>query len=141
MLRASYIILQNPYSYQSQLKWHLMKITTPIDSAGFTLSVLCVIHCLFLPIIGTGLPILGALSEIEWLHKALVLFAVPIAISLIISTKQQKVQIMAIFGIVLLFAAAFFPGFHDVEKLMTAIGGLSLALAHLSRPLRKNHFH
>jgi len=118
-----------------------MKTTMPIDSAGFAVSSLCVMHCLLLPILGTSLPLLGALSEIEWVHKALVLLAVPIALSFILSTKAPTLRILAGLGIVLLCSAAFIPAFHDVEVVMTAIGGLLLGSAHLSRLIRKNHVH
>ena len=47
-----------------------MKTISYVDSAGLGVSSLCIIHCLFLPILGTSLPILGVLSEYEWLHKA-----------------------------------------------------------------------
>lgn len=118
-----------------------MKTTTPIDWAGFAVSSLCIMHCLLLPILGTSLPLLGALSEIEWVHKALVLVAVPIALSFLFSTKRQGLRILAALGIVTLCSAAFVPAFHDLEVVMTAIGGLMLGLAHLSRLIGKHHAH
>ena len=118
-----------------------MKTISYVDSVGLGVSSLCIIHCLFLPILGTSLPILGVLSEYEWLHKALVICAVAIALSFITTTSRRRLQILGGLGAILLTAAAFMPQFHDVEAVMTLFGGLALGLAHTLRLLRPRHSH
>ena len=118
-----------------------MKTFTYIDGAGLSFSTLCIIHCLFLPFLGTSLPILGLLSEYEWIHKSLVIMALPLALSLITTTERLGLQILATLGAITLFAAAFIPQFHDVETAMTVAGGFFLALAHTRRLMKRRHPH
>ena len=118
-----------------------MKTFTYIDSTGLSLSTLCIIHCLLLPILGSSLPILGVLSESEWIHKGLVIFVLPVALSLIATTKRLGVQILAVLGASMLFTAAFIPLFHDFETVMTVSGGLLLGLAHTLRLIKQRHSH
>ena len=43
-----------------------------VDGFAISLSGLCLVHCLVLPVVSAGLPIVGAWAEAEWLHKAFV---------------------------------------------------------------------
>ena len=118
-----------------------MKTYTYIDRAGVGLSTLCIVHCLLLPILASSLPILGLLSEFEWIHKGLVMIALPVALSLIATTKRFGIQILAAFGAIMLFGAAFIHQFHDFETVMTICGGLFLGLAHIIRQATQRHAH
>lgn len=118
-----------------------MKSYSSADMIGSTVSALCIIHCLFLPIIGTSFPLIGVLSEIEWIHKGLVILAVPVGMSLVLSPIQLFIKVLAMLGLSLLFASAFFPQFHDVEVFTTVIGALLLGFSHLLRLLRRRHSH
>ena len=50
-----------------------------LDTSAITLSGLCVIHCLALPVMAAFLPVAGVWAEAEWVHKVFVLFAVPVS--------------------------------------------------------------
>ncbi len=108
-----------------------------IDGAAISLSGLCIIHCLALPLFAASLPMIGALAEAEWVHGAFVLLAIPLsgyAISRALAGGRQFGFItLAMLGLGLLLAGAFVEALHDYETLLTVSGGLVLALAHLSR--------
>ena len=119
-----------------------MKAKTTLDKVGLSLSALCVIHCLLLPVIGASLPIIGAWSEIEWVHKLLVVLALPVALSVIISNSAATyIRALAGAGIVLLFTAAFWEPLHDHETLLTVIGAILLGAAHMIRFAKLRHSH
>ena len=118
-----------------------MKTNITLDTAGISLSALCIIHCFFLPLLGAILPLFGVLSEFEWIHKGLVLLALPIALSLIFSTTHLMVQSLATLGISLLCGAAFAPQLHEIELPVTVFGALLLGLAHTIRILKTKDSH
>jgi hypothetical protein len=108
------------------------------DITAITLSGLCLMHCLLLPVLISSLPLLSVLSEAEWVHKLLVLIAVPV--SVIAFSKTHKIKrnldlpvIIALIGIVSLLSAVFVEAFHDMETTLTVIGALMLASAHIWR--------
>ena len=107
------------------------------DAVAVGLSGLCLAHCLALPLLAAMLPVLGLLAEAEWVHQALVVLAVPIA--LFAFAQAANGQIRALFGLVaglgasLLVAGAFVEALHDYETLLTVLGAILLAGAHLYR--------
>lgn len=118
-----------------------MKTYTSIDSTALGLSALCIIHCLLLPVVSSSLPLIGVLSENEWIHKGLVILTLPVAFSLIVSTKKYLLQGLAASGAALLCASAFMPQFHDIETQMTVFGALLLGLAHIRNLMGQSHTH
>lgn len=108
-----------------------------IDGTSISLSGLCVIHCLALPLLAAVLPIAGIWGEAEWVHKLFVAAALPLsgfAIARAFATKGQTLFIvLAIAGLSLLVASAFIEQLHDYETLLTVIGALTLATAHIWR--------
>jgi len=118
-----------------------MKSYASVDTAGLTLSALCVIHCLVLPILATTLPLIGVLAENEWIHKVLVLMAVPVALSLISSKIGLITRGLAILGVSLLVGSAFLEALHDFETRLTVMGAILLGLAHLLRLSNAMHSH
>ena len=110
---------------------------TFVDLSGAGISFLCFLHCLAMPMVVVALPVVGALAEAEWMHKALVALAIPISGSAVFaeikSGKATSFSILVVFGIILLFLAAFVAEFHSVEKQLTAIGALIVAGSHLRR--------
>ncbi len=116
-----------------------MKANIALDATGISLSALCIIHCFFLPILAASLPLFGVLSELEWVHKGLVILALPVALSLIFSTDRFLVQCLAAGGVGLLLAAAFLPQLHDIELPVTVFGAVLLGMAHMLRILKKRH--
>lgn len=108
-----------------------------IDGAAISLSGLCVIHCLALPLFAAILPVAGMWAEAEWMHKAFVAAALPLsgfAITRALASKGQLLFIgLAVLGLSLLISAAFVEAFHDLETPITVIGALLLASAHIWR--------
>lgn len=118
-----------------------MKTHIPVDTIGISLSTLCIIHCLLLPIIATSLPFFGVLAEQEWMHKLFVILALLVAFRLIFASGRLAIQIFGAVGAMLLCVAAFVPQFHDVEVPLTVIGALCLMLAHGLRLQSLRHSH
>ncbi len=103
-----------------------------------TLSMICVIHCFLTPsflILGAGY--LSFAVDNEFVHKAIVLLAVPISIfALSIGYKNHKTTSfmpIAFLGLVLLILAVVLG--ESVlgkagEQVLTLLGSISLAYAH-----------
>lgn len=108
-----------------------------LDGSAVGLSFMCLIHCLALPIFGAFLPLAGALAEAEWIHKFLVLTALPITALAVLRHTKSKVRLSfvapAVLGLALLFAAGFVEALHEVETPLTIIGAVLLASAHAWR--------
>lgn len=109
-----------------------------LDAAAVTLSGLCLIHCLALPLVVGILPLAGVIAEAEWLHKAFVIMAVPVTAFVMTRcdlSKQERLIFNALAGIglSLLLAAAFVHDLHDYETVLTVCGAVLLAGAHTWR--------
>jgi len=106
-----------------------------VDGAAITLSGLCVIHCLALPMLAAMLPIMGLWAEAEWVHKAFVLAAVPISLLAITRARISRGQLLFIglapLGLSLLIAGAFVETFHHIETPLSVAGAILLATAHI----------
>lgn len=105
-----------------------------VDGMAITLSGLCLIHCLMLPILSATLPVAGAIGEAEWLHQAFVAAALPFAI---IGLRSKQITPLAgtliVSGLGLLFAGAFVEAWHDFETTLTVLGAVLLASGHVLR--------
>lgn len=105
------------------------------DLLAASLSTLCVIHCLGLPLLAAVLPVFTGWAEAEWVHKVFVLLALPISASVILRrariANSTGLVSAAIAGLVLLLAGAFVGALHDIERPITVVGSLLLASAHL----------
>ncbi len=105
-----------------------------IDGTAITLSGLCLIHCLALPLLSASLPIVGAWAEAEWLHKTFVVAALPFSLmALLAKGTSWIVRGLIISGLSLLIAGAFVEALHDYETQLTVLGGLALATGHILR--------
>lgn len=113
-----------------------------LDGSAVGLSFLCLVHCLALPAIAAFLPLAGVLAEAEWVHRLLVLIALPITALAISRHGKTGVSFFfiapALLGLSLLLAAAFVERLHDFETPMTTIGAILLAAAHAWRWARRN---
>ena len=114
-----------------------MSKSSLIDATAVTLSGLCVVHCLALPVVAAFLPVLGQFTEAEWIHKVLVLIAAPLSLGAAFQAQSGKKRVvfllLAGFGLLLMVLAAFVHALHDVETPMTVIGASFLASAHIWR--------
>ena len=108
-----------------------------VDAGAITVSSLCLIHCLALPVLAGVLPLAGAWAEAEWVHKVFVLFAIPISGYAVFAKgarfRDPLFVFLATLGLTLLTAAAFVEALHDFEQPMTAAGALIVAAAHVWR--------
>ncbi|MEL6360921.1 MAG: MerC domain-containing protein [Pseudomonadota bacterium] len=115
----------------------------PIDLISAGLSAACIIHCLALPLLGAVSPILASWSEIEWIHKGLVLTAAPLSLAAIIGRSStrggQRFALIAMIGLALLIAAVFVERLHDYERPLTVLGGIILGGAHIAWWLSHRH--
>lgn len=104
-----------------------------LDLASMGLSALCVAHCLLLPFMIAALPMFGAVAQNDWMHKALVLMALPTSILAVRQSNawlKTEVTLPMAGGLFLLASAAFVPALHDYETLLSVFGALLVATAH-----------
>lgn len=108
-----------------------------LDLYATSLSALCLIHCLVLPLFASLLPVAGQLSENALAHRLLVLLAAPAtfwagwrSLSMI---GGQFFIVVAMGGLGLLMSAAFVDALSAYELGITVTGALLLASAHLWR--------
>ena len=108
-----------------------------LDTSAVTLSTLCILHCLALPIAAAFMPVFAAWVGGEWVHKALVLVALPISgLAMARSWSSpggKRFSVLAVLGLLLLVAGAFIEALHDYETVLTVAGALVLASAHIWR--------
>ena len=109
------------------------------DTAAISLSLLCTIHCLVLPLLAALLPSIAALPLTdEIFHIWMVVAVIPISTyALTMGCKNHKrYQILLIgsIGLLVLCVVAFLG--HDLlseelEKVFTVIGTMIIATAHI----------
>ena len=118
------------------------RIARTIDASTITLSGLCVLHCLAIPVMAAFLPFFSVFSEQEWIHKLMVVLAMPLTGYAIFSDLNRVglrvYMVPAIIGIALLVVSAFVEALHDLEVQLTVLGSLLLAGAHLTRWFRSH---
>ena len=116
----------------------MIKTQQNSDKIAMTLSMICVIHCFFVPsflILGVGY--LSLTIDNEFMHKAIVLLAIPISLYALLSGKRNHnnnlIFIVGVSGLTVLFLALFsegnFYGF-PLETLLTIIGSSIVISAH-----------
>ena len=114
-----------------------------LDASAVGLSALCLVHCLALPALVLLLPVLGFLTNAEWVHLALVLVAAPIAVLSFVDLSAGRprswpLMIVAILGLGLMVAGALgFPA-PTFERALTLLGGALLAGAHITNWRRRH---
>ena len=109
------------------------------DKAAVSLSALCVLHCLALPIALTLFPPLAAFGlQEEWAHKFLLVSVIPISLyALTLGCRQHRsvwVAAAGFLGVLFLVAAAtvghrFFG--EGSETLLTLVGAILVAVSHV----------
>lgn len=114
---------------------------TVLDQTAVCLSALCTLHCVALPAVSVLLPALASVAEAEWVHKTLVLIAVPVSVLAFVQSIRTDVAfifgLLVSIGLGLLLTGAFFEPMHDYETLLTLSGAAFVCLAHV---LRWRHF-
>ena len=124
------------------------KAPVGIDLYAVALSLLCILHCLALPLLAAVLPLAGMLSENELVHRGLVWASAPATLWvawLIKGTRgAASFCLVAVCGQALLFLGAFASSLEGLEEPLTVAGALLVSWAHLRRLIRqrlKTAFH
>ena len=109
------------------------------DKAAISLSFLCLVHCLVLPLAVVLMPAMAALPlQDEMFHLWMVFAVVPISVyALTLGCRNhERYQLLLIggLGLVVLLSAALLG--HDwlgeqLEKTFTVIGAVTIAFAHM----------
>jgi len=113
-----------------------MELTVKSDRAATALSALCIVHCLALPVLASVAPFLSVVAEAEWLHWLFAGLAIIISSSVPfrdVLARTPKFLVPAGLGIVFLITGLFADGLGLDETLLTVIGGLLVAFAHIRR--------
>lgn len=113
-----------------------MKPAINSDRAATALSALCILHCLALPVLASVLPFLSFAAEAEWVHILFAMLAVIISASVPIrdvTARGLGFLAPAGFGIAFLIAGIFAEDFGADETVLTVIGGVLVAFAHIRR--------
>lgn len=112
------------------------------EGAAIAASLLCLVHCLFLPVLLAWAPALSQSLELRFdLHLWIVLLAGPVSLAILIrAARHQRHAIMAlgVVGLILLIAALTLPVSEGEEIVISSIGSLSLATAHLANWLARH---
>lgn len=106
------------------------------DVSALSLSGLCLVHCLVLPVAAVSLPALVFLSHAEWVHTAFLVFAVPMTSLALWSVHRHHPSppaliLVAVLGLACLAGGALgLP--HEVwQEQITIAGSLLLVAAHI----------
>ena len=109
------------------------------DRAAVTLSLLCIAHCVALPLLAIALPFLVVAAEAEWVHWVFALLAVLASASVVWSSpdaRRRAFLLPAACGAGLVVFGLFAEGFGVDEAIPTVIGGVLMAFAHGRRLIR-----
>jgi hypothetical protein len=113
--------------------------STTLDGVAISISALCVLHCLFAPLVVLAFPIFGAsLWASHEFHAWLLVLILPSsALALYLGCRQHRSGVVLALGLagiaVLLIAAALGPEMLGElgEILVTGLGGALLASSHV----------
>ncbi len=116
-----------------------MRSSTWGDRIAITVSTLCAIHCLLLPVLLVALPTLGSsIVASEAVHLGLLGIAIPISIfALSVGCKvHRRTSFIAIgaagLGLMILGLVSEQLGWgHEAERTLTLIGAITITLAHV----------
>ncbi len=108
------------------------------DRLAASLSSLCLLHCLAVPLLLGLLPaVAGGASGLhgpDWTHWALIALAAPFSLVALRKGFARHGEIapvvVAIAGFCLVIAGAFLHGAGAIEQVLTVSGGLVIAGAH-----------
>ena len=108
-----------------------------VDISAVSLSGLCMLHCLALPLVLSVLPATMHSLQSEIIHQVLVALAAPLAVSAAWAVRRQKQAGMIIsllsLGVLGLTLGAFVEPLHDFETILTVSGAFFLSVGHILR--------
>ena len=116
-----------------------------LDGLAVSLSGLCLVHCLLLPVFAASLPVWGAWARAEWVHWAFLVVAAPTSLGALLpgvrAGRGHGLVALAGLGLALLAAGALGWPAAAAEKPLSVAGGVLLACAHLLNWRRALHPH
>jgi hypothetical protein len=103
------------------------------DRLAIGAALLCLVHCLALPVALALLPALSSVLEIpETFHLGMLIFAVPVSAFTLLRTVQREHRTTLLLlggaGLVLMIGALLFP---SAETALTVGGSMFVVLAHV----------
>lgn len=106
------------------------------DASALSLSGLCLVHCLVLPVAAIFMPALFLLSHAEWVHTAFLVFAVPMTSLALWSVHKHHplppaLVLVAALGLICLAGGALGWPLQKWEEQITIVGSLLLVAAHV----------
>lgn len=110
--------------------------TSTTDRAAVALSLLCIVHCVALPVMALALPFLAIIGEMEWVHWVFATLAVVASGSVALTSSSARTYdflLAAGLGGALVVFGLFSEGLGIGEAVPTVIGGVLLAFAHWRR--------
>ena len=115
-----------------------MNTQSVLDRSSISLSVVCAVHCLALPVITVMVPaLIGSVFAEESFHRWLAFMVLPLSlVALLMGCKHHMrigVVILGLSGLLVLIVTAAFG--HDLfgelgEKIVTVTGASLIAVAH-----------
>jgi len=120
----------------------MSKSSNWLDGAAVTLSGLCVVHCLALPLIVAGLPFLAQFAE-GHLHAQMLVVVLPLStMALALGFRRHRslaIVTAGVIGMLTLFVGATVA--HNslgllADRVFSVVGALVLATAHFYNSTR-----
>lgn len=110
-----------------------------VDIYATGIALLCLVHCLALPLLASSVSLAVPFAQSELVHKALVMTAAPATLFAIhadarLARRRLFIRVASI-GLALLVAAAFVPALEAFEQPVTVAGSVILASAHVWRAM------
>jgi hypothetical protein len=107
------------------------------DKTGIATSLICILHCIFTPLLAASLPILAVTERGTHIGLTVVLMSIGLVAFVPGYRKhgRRTMVFLGMLGITMLCAAVFLPeklASESVETMLTVIGGSFLIIAHLS---------
>lgn len=114
-----------------------------MDSVAIGVSFACLVHCLALPLIIALLPAWSAWLDVpEAFHVWILVFAAPFSLTVLLRAARGRLWFaplwLGIAGLVAM-GLALLAGNTTMETVVTTIGGILLASAHLMNWRRRVH--
>ena len=113
-----------------------LQTSTLSDRAAVAFSVVCIIHCVALPVIAVALPFVSAIAEAEWVHWIMAVLAVLASGTVALTGQGARTLgflVPAGIGAALVVSGLFAESIGVDEAIPTVIGGVLIAFAHLRR--------
>ncbi|MBA4780405.1 MAG: MerC domain-containing protein [Blastomonas sp.] len=121
---------------------HAPKAADVAEGAAISASLLCLAHCLVLPLLLASAPALSQSLALPFdLHLWIVLLAGPVSLWILIRAAWQRrhgILLLGLCGLSLLMAALVLPVTERQEIVISSIGSLSLAFAHIANWLARH---